>query len=238
MATRLFSVVVDALDHIAMTRWWAQALSVPVVGERADEAWLQIPDGPELIFVPLPEAKTAKNRVHLDLASESAQQQNVTVDRLVAFGAAHADIGQHDVPWVVLADPEGNEFCVLEPREMYVDTGPVAAIVLDTHDVDAQTAFWTQASGWPVDRVDPWGSRLRAPNARGPFLEPTERPDAKTVKNRVHVDVAPYPAGDQTAEVERLVALGARRIDIGQGDVSWVVMADPEDNEFCVLTPR
>ncbi len=60
----------------------------------------------------------------------------------------------------------------------------------------------------------------------------------KTGKNRLHLDLAPPPDGDQQAEVERLVALGATRLDIGQGEVSWVVMADPDGNEFCVLTPR
>jgi hypothetical protein len=60
----------------------------------------------------------------------------------------------------------------------------------------------------------------------------------KTGKNRLHLDLAPPVSGDQRAEVERLVSLGATRIDIGQGGVSWVVMADPDGNEFCVLTPR
>jgi hypothetical protein len=63
-------------------------------------------------------------------------------------------------------------------------------------------------------------------------------PESKTEKNRLHLDVAPPADGDRDSEVERLVALGARRIDIGQGDVSWVVLADPEGNGFCVLTPR
>jgi hypothetical protein len=61
---------------------------------------------------------------------------------------------------------------------------------------------------------------------------------SKTGKNRLHFDLAPPPDGDQQAEVDRLVALGARRADIGQGDVPWVVMADPDGNEFCVLVPR
>jgi hypothetical protein len=60
----------------------------------------------------------------------------------------------------------------------------------------------------------------------------------KSGKNRWHLDIAPPVEGDQRAEVDRLVSLGARRIDIGQGDVGWVVMADPDGNEFCVLTPR
>jgi hypothetical protein len=62
-------------------------------------------------------------------------------------------------------------------------------------------------------------------------------PEKKTIKNRVHLDVKAVD-GDQDAEVERLIALGARRVDIGQGDVSWVVLADPEGNEFCVLSGR
>ena len=60
----------------------------------------------------------------------------------------------------------------------------------------------------------------------------------KTGKNRLHFDVAPPADGDQQTEVDRLVSLGATRIDIGQGEVSWVVLADPGGNEFCVLTPR
>ena len=66
----------------------------------------------------------------------------------------------------------------------------------------------------------------------GPPLMPT------TGKNRQHFDIAPPVDGDQNAEVDRLVWLGASRIDIGQGEVSWVVMADPDGHEFCVLTPR
>ena len=62
--------------------------------------------------------------------------------------------------------------------------------------------------------------------------------EAKDGKNRLHLDIAPAVDGDQLAEVDRLIGLGARRIDIGQGDVSWVVMADPGGNEFCVLTPQ
>ena len=64
------------------------------------------------------------------------------------------------------------------------------------------------------------------------------RPSCRSGKNRLHLDITPDADTDQQAEVERLVVLGARRIDIGQGDVTWVVMADPDDNEFCVLAPR
>jgi Glyoxalase-like domain len=68
------------------------------------------------VFVPAPEAKAVMNRIHLDLATESVAHQAAEVERLLDLGATSADIGQGDVPWVVLADPEGSEFCVLSPR--------------------------------------------------------------------------------------------------------------------------
>ena len=79
---------------------------------------------------------------------------------------------------------------------------------------------------------------LRSPSGVGPYLEFLRVPGAKVVKNRIHLDVRPYPGGGQRAEVERLREHGARPADVGQGEVPWVVLADPEGNEFCVLTPR
>jgi hypothetical protein len=81
---------------------------------------------------------------------------------------------------------------------------------------------------------------LRGPDPRAPFLEFVEEGAGfeRDTKNRVHLDLAPLPGTDQATEVVRLTALGARLVDIGQGDVDWVVMADPEANEFCVLRPR
>jgi hypothetical protein len=68
------------------------------------------------VFVKVPEAKAGKNRVHLDLATESVAHQAAEVERLLGLGAVPVDVGQHDVSWAVLADPEGSEFCVLSPR--------------------------------------------------------------------------------------------------------------------------
>ena len=79
---------------------------------------------------------------------------------------------------------------------------------------------------------------LRDISGTGPVLTFGPPVAEKHSKNRVHLDVAPFAETDHQAEVERLVALGARPVDIGQGDVPWAVMADPEGNEFCVLTPR
>ncbi len=86
-----------------------------------------------------------------------------------------------------------------------------------------------------MTNLEPVG--LPYPDPAAVFIDIVRDPKPKTVKNRVHVDVNPRDR-EQDAEVERILALGARRIDVGQGDVSWVVLADPEDNEFCVLRTR
>jgi Glyoxalase-like domain len=242
MPTRLQHVVVDAADPAALARWWAAALGWAITVEEPDEVDVE-PPGPDgvgvpLVFVPVADPKVSKNRVHLDLRSADADHQAAQVARLSRLGARPADVGQGDVPWVVLADPEGNELCVLDPREEYAGTGPVAAIVVDAADPAAQARFWAEASGWPPAAPSGTAVSLRATAGTGPFLEFLEVPESKRVKNRVHLDVAPHPGDDHAAEVARLRALGATPADVGQRDVPWVVLADPEGNEFCVLTPR
>ena len=241
MPTRLDSLVVDANDPASLARFWSEALHWPITDEEPDETTVELEGEPyvALLFGQIGERKVVQNRIHLDLATTSPDHQAAEVARLRALGAVPADVGQGDeVPWVVLADPEGNEFCVLEPRPAYADTGPVAAIVVHCTDPQALAPFWSAATGWEVIASDERSSTLRRPDGRGTHIELLRSPAAKTVKNRLHFDVAPGAGDDQEAEVARLVALGARRIDIGQADVSWVVLADPQGNELCVLTPR
>ena len=245
MTTRLVHLVIDAAGPGRLARFWAAALGWEVAAEEADEVdiWpvgFSYPDPAALplVFVPVLEPKTGKNRVHLDLASESAADQAESVARLLALGAVPADIGQGDVPWVVLADPEGNEFCVLDPRPVYRDTGPVAAVVADCADPSGVADFWARATGWVRASSTASGVSLRAPQEVGPYLELLPSADAKTVKNRLHLDVAPYGGEDHAAAVRALIEAGATPADIGQGEVSWTVLADPEGSEFCVLSPR
>jgi len=121
MPTRLVHLVVDAADPAGLARFWSGALEWPVTFEEPDEVVIEPPDdGPAqagqlpLVFVPVPEPKTSKNRVHLDVASTSEDHKVALVARLEGLGARQIDIGQpDDVSWVVMADPEGNEFCVL-----------------------------------------------------------------------------------------------------------------------------
>ena len=108
-------VVVDCRDPKALGHWWRDALGWVVVGESDDEVEIAATVGahPTILFGAVPEAKSVKNRLHLDFVPDD---QDAEVERLLALGATRADVGQHDVSWVVLGDPEGNEFCVLAAR--------------------------------------------------------------------------------------------------------------------------
>jgi hypothetical protein len=98
--------------------------------------------------------------------------------------------------------------------------------------------FWDEAMDWTLHEVTNDHVRLRSAKGVGPYLEFLRTPGVRTWWNRVHLDVAPYAGDDQEAEVARLRALGATGADVGQGDVPWKVLADPEGNEFCVLSAR
>jgi hypothetical protein len=247
MTTRLVNLVFDVTDPPRLASFWADLLCWEVIEEEPGIAEVEpLPTGfsnPRagelpLTFLAVSAPKVTKNRIHLDLASSSLSDQADIVQRAIRLGAARVDIGQGDVPWVVMADPEGNEFCVLEPREIYRDTGPVAAIVVDCVDTQAMAAFWTVAGNWPIQQPNDQLVALRATANDGPYLEMLPLGEPKTVKNRVHLDVAPYSGDDQQAEAASLTELGAKLADVGQGDVSWIVMADPEGQEFCLLTSR
>lgn len=237
--TRLVAVVFDAVDHVAQARWWGKALDTPVTSEGDEWSGIEPAGAPMLDFGTVPEAKSGKNRTHLDLATYTATQHEQLVDRLVGLGAVRIDVGQpQDADWVVLADPEGNEFCVLEPRPEAGHEGLLGAIVVDTDELEATTAFWRVASGWDLVEADSTRASFRDPRRLGPYLELAATEGAKAGKSRIHLDVAPWPGQDQAAAVDALVAAGARRVDIGQRDVTWAVLQDPGGNELCVLTPR
>jgi catechol 2,3-dioxygenase-like lactoylglutathione lyase family enzyme len=113
-------------------------------------------------------------------------------------------------------------------------------LVVDSRDPEALAAFWADVLGWravPHGDGDYWVAQRAGPVGPGPVLTFVRVPEAKAGKNRLHIDLNPSGC-DQAAELDRLLALGARRADVGQGEQSWVVLADPEGNEFCLLERR
>ena len=239
MTARLVALCFDANDPLALARFWAETLRWEIHGETHDEIELVPTDDTKfrILFLPVAEAKVGKSPIHLDLTTTSTDDQAEMVARLIELGAHHVDLGQGpNEPHVVLADPEGNEFCVIEPGNSFVDdSGRLGSITCDgSREVGY---FWSEALGWPLVWDQDEETAIRAPDGTGPFITWGPPVPSKTRKNRLHLDIAPEH-DEQRAEVDRLVSLGATRIDIGQGDVDWTVMADPDGNEFCVLSPR
>ena len=116
-------------------------------------------------------------------------------------------------------------------------TSKLTELVIDCSDPERLASFWTAVLDYEVtERADDFVF-IESRDKSGPGLDFAKVPEQKSVKNRVHIDVNPTDR-DQDEEVERLLGLGARRVDIGQGEASWVVLADPEGNEFCVLRSR
>lgn len=138
MTSRFTEVVIDAHDVRKLAEFWCAVLDYRIIDENhetieiaphdypggwSDEFTRQwkasvraSPVVPTIVFVPVPEGKTAKNRVHIDVSPIASQDEEV--ERLLKLGATKADIGQGDVGWVVMRDPEGNEFCVLRSVEL------------------------------------------------------------------------------------------------------------------------
>jgi hypothetical protein len=115
MALRWQNIVIDCTDPLLVASFWSEALGLELHGPDEGDWWIEPGDGsPDILFLHVPEGKSVKDRIHLDLRPDD---QAAEVERLISLGARRIDIGQGNVSWVVMADPEANEFCVLSPRE-------------------------------------------------------------------------------------------------------------------------
>jgi predicted enzyme related to lactoylglutathione lyase len=241
MTCQLLALCLDANDPLRLARFWGSLLGWQIADDAGDGGTALVPTddtGFGLRLRPTREQKTGPNQIHFHLTSTSLEDQQQTVARSVGLGARHIDVGQRpEEGHVVLADPEGNEFCVIEPGNNFLaGCGFFAELACEgSREVGY---FWSQALGWPLVWDQDQETAIRSPHG-GPKISWGGRPLLpKTGKYRLHFDLAPSAGGDQQAEVDRLGSLGATRIDIGQGDVSWVVMADPDGHGFCLLIPR
>ncbi len=239
MPSQLLALCWNASDPPRLAGFWGDLLGWESAADAEDGVALLPNDdtGFRIRFLPTREPEAGQNQLHFHLTSTSLQDQRQTVARAVGLGGRHIDIGQRPGEGhVVLADPEGNVFCVIEPGNNWLaNCGFFAELACDgSREVGY---FWSQALGWPLVWDQDQETAVRSPRGGpkiswgGPPLPP------KTGKCRQHFDLAPPVRGDQQAEVERLISLGSARVDIGQGEVSWVVMADPDGHEFCVYPP-
>jgi predicted enzyme related to lactoylglutathione lyase len=215
----------DANDPSGLARFWAGVLGREVA---ADGVTLAPRNELEFAirFTATDEKKTEPNQMHFDLTSASLEDQEAKVAQALELGGQHIDIGQTgDEGHVVLADPEGNEFCVIEPGNNFLaDTGVIGAFSSDGSQ--AVGYFWSKALDWPLvwDQDEETAIQSRDGGSKISWGGPPVR--EKTAKNRLHYELA--ADGDRQAEIDRLVALGATRVD-------EVQLLDPDGNEFCVV---
>ena len=232
---QLENVVIDARDPQRLGRFWQEALGCEELTDAPGifETRLQADGGPwlDLCFQQVQDPTTAPPRLHLDVSG--ADRQAEVVDRLLGLGARRLDIGQGDVPWVVLADPEDVPFCVMEHREEYAESGALAALPLDSADPERDHAFWAWLTGWqPAAGALP---ALRHPSGRGPLLELCRESAPKGAKNRLHLDVRLEPGEDADEAEAGILRRGGSRLVTDWGELPWRSYRDPSGNEVCVL---
>jgi catechol 2,3-dioxygenase-like lactoylglutathione lyase family enzyme len=237
MTFRLVAICFGAGEPRDLARFWAGVLGREMADDPDDGVTL-LPDddtGFRLRFLPNDEPKVGQNRMHFDLTSTSLEDQQRTVARALELGARHIDVGQRpEEGHVVLADPSGNEFCVIEPGNKFLaGCGFVGALACDgSREVGY---FWSAALGWPLVWDQNQETAIQSPRGGTKITWGGPPVAAKTGRNRLHFDLASPAGGDLQAEVDRLISLGATRTGAEAGHVE---MTDPDGNEFRVLTPR
>lgn len=239
MTSELRLLTFDAHDPEVLGRFWGGVLGREVVPAISGGRSL-VPNADtefRIHFQPSDEPRRGPNQMHFDLNSDSDEAQAAMVERVLALGGSHLDIGQgDDALHVVMADPEGNEFCVGEAGNSFT-AGCGLIGCLSSDGSQAVGYFWSAALGWPLVWDQDEETAIQSPRGGSKISWGGPPYNEKTGKNRLHLDLVPGDGTGLEEEVERLLSLGARRADIGQGEVAWVVMADPDGNEFCVL-PR
>ncbi|MFJ6199429.1 VOC family protein [Micromonospora sp. NPDC092111] len=231
MIARFKDLCMDAADPRSLAGFWAHVLDGSVADAGAEDRRVDRGPGgagPESIWVnQVPEPRVGKTRVHLDLRLADDEPT-----ALLAAGARLVREPDAEVDWWVLADPEGNQFCVFAPGEG-TRPGPFE-LVVDSADPLAQARWWAGVVGGTVETSDeghasvvgaagfPWDDWI---------FDPV--PERKRVKNRVHWDVD-LTGPDATA----LISAGATLLREPDADIGWWVLADPEGNEFCAFAPR
>ncbi|KHL10568.1 putative enzyme related to lactoylglutathione lyase [Mumia flava] len=236
MASHLLAVTFDAHDPTRLARFWADLLGRETRDDPRGPLLLGEPGQLGLRFARSDAGKAVANRMHLHLTSATPADQQATVDRVLELGGRHIDVGQlPEEGHVVLADPEGNELCVIEAGNAFLaGTGFLGELACDgTRDVGV---FWSEALGWPLVWDSDEETAVQSPLGGtkvawgGPPVEP------RVGRNRQRLDLV--VDRDPEAETDRLVGLGATRLGPSPDGGGAVELADPDGNEFTVSVAR
>jgi predicted enzyme related to lactoylglutathione lyase len=212
----------DTAGGERLGRFWADALGLRFDPDVEEGNVVGDVEGKNIAMGRVPEEKTVKHRVHIDVHAAS-------VDDLVAAGATVVlPAEESGFPWTVMKDPEGGEFCAFVRDE--VPDYRFFQLVVDATDAAEIARWWGGVFDSEVTGSDDWWRVLDVPDLPFERLTFQQVAEPKTVKNRIHWDVY--------ADVEDMVAAGATVLRAQDDEIGWTVMADPEGNEFCVFAPR
>jgi catechol 2,3-dioxygenase-like lactoylglutathione lyase family enzyme len=216
---------IDAVDIERAARFWAPTLGLQVRRSGSD-VWLAGSSANQTIWInQVPEPKTVKNRVHLDVHAGS-------LDELTGRGARVVTPATQELPWTVLTDPDGQEFCgfLRDSRGEEVPDYRLYEVVVDCADPKPVARWWASVLGAELDKDGEDWALTRAPGIPFEYLVFLTVPEPKMVKNRVHWDVT-------AADPQLLIDAGATLLRPLGGDIGWHVLADPAGNEFCAFVP-
>ncbi|KGN30089.1 hypothetical protein N802_10015 [Knoellia sinensis KCTC 19936] len=234
MTALLYAVSFRSADPARLAQFWGELLGRDVVDDPWGAVALSGTDRPgyRLRFEQADAPKIGQNTIHFDLTSATPEVMQDTIDRARALGGRSIDIGQgSDADHEVMADPDGNEFCVIPAGNTFLaDTGFIGGINCDgTQDVGY---FWSKTLAWPLvwDQDEETAIQSREGGSKVTWSGPPLM--EKHGKARIALDLIAPDGGDLESEVERLTALGARRDDNGQGAAPWVDLKDPDGTDF------
>ncbi len=219
--TRWKELCMNTTGGELLGRFWADVLGLTFEPDEEDGTVVGPSEGHGIAMCRVPEPKTVKHRVHIDVHTAS-------VADLVDAGASVILPAQESgLPWTVLHDPEGGEFCAFDGEDVLGYR--FFQLVVDAVDAEAIARWWGGVFGVdPVSHDSPgWWSLADVPGMPFERLTFGDVPEPKTVKNRIHWDVR--------ADVADLTAAGATVLRAQDDEIGWTVMADPEGNELCVF---
>jgi hypothetical protein len=240
-AARLVALSLAAAAPGQLGRFWAHALrwDLDDAGGGAVELTPTDATSFRLLLRPPAEPKAGQNRIHLDLTTASIDDQHGTVAELLARGARHVDIGQSpDDTQVVLADPEGNELCVIEPSNRFLASCPRLGAV-NCDGTRALGHFFSAALGWPLVWDQDEETAIQAPDGTGPRITwsgPPLMPRPGT--ERFHLHLAPRPGASVQDALGGLLGLGATQVHAGGRCPGAIALADVDGNGLCLVEPE
>ncbi|MEO6606493.1 MAG: VOC family protein [Aeromicrobium sp.] len=229
MTSSLYALSFAAADPARLATFWGGVFNRTVDGNTV------LPSNNQEIpirFDQLDDPKVEPNQMHFDTTSTSWDDQKATVEKVLSLGGDHLDVGQlPEELHVVLQDPEGNEFCVIPPNNNFLkDTARIGAYSSDGSQEVGY--FWSAALDWPLVWDQDEETAIQSPQGGSKISWGGPPFNVRKTKVRQHFDLA--PDGEQLAEVDRLVSLGANQVDAEPCQPGWVAMADPDGNDFCV----